>query len=115
LLQNAPIFHADVEKQPSDKLPLESQSSSMDSLVTLATPWKRPGSTGQAQKAAPSRSRNRQSDGSGLSKVSSFKLCGCCFRFLSYFSFSQEPVVQIVAVLLSTSFVQIICSLTDLI
>src|SRR6266702_1361553 len=33
-----PMFHTDVDKNLFDKLPLESQSSSVSSLVTLATP-----------------------------------------------------------------------------
>src|SRR5205823_1294360 len=35
---NDPTFHTDVDRQLFDKLPLESQSSSLSSLVTLATP-----------------------------------------------------------------------------
>ncbi|HWY56919.1 MAG TPA: TonB-dependent receptor [Terriglobales bacterium] len=38
LLENDPIFHTDVDRELFDKLPLESQSSSVSSLVTLATP-----------------------------------------------------------------------------
>ena len=38
LLENDPTFHTDVDKNLFDKLPLESQSSSVSSLVTLATP-----------------------------------------------------------------------------
>jgi hypothetical protein len=38
LLENDPTFHTDVDKNLFDKLPLESQSSSLSSLVTLATP-----------------------------------------------------------------------------
>ena len=38
LLENDPRFHTDVDKNLFDRLPLESQSSSMSSLVTLATP-----------------------------------------------------------------------------
>ena len=38
LLENTPTFHTDVDRQLFDKLPLESQSSSVSSLVTLATP-----------------------------------------------------------------------------
>jgi hypothetical protein len=38
LLENDPTFHTDVDKSLFDKLPLESQSSSVSSLVTLATP-----------------------------------------------------------------------------
>ena len=38
LLENTPTFHTDVDKNLFDKLPLESQSSSLSSLVTLATP-----------------------------------------------------------------------------
>ena len=38
LLENEPTFHTDVDKSLFDKLPLESQSSSVSSLVTLATP-----------------------------------------------------------------------------
>src|SRR5437870_9579395 len=38
LLENDPTFHHDVDKNLFDKLPLESQSSSVSSLVTLATP-----------------------------------------------------------------------------
>ena len=38
LLENDPTFHTDVDKNLIDKLPLESQSSSLSSLVTLATP-----------------------------------------------------------------------------
>jgi hypothetical protein len=38
LLENDPTFHTDVDKSLFDKLPLESQSSSLSSLVTLATP-----------------------------------------------------------------------------
>jgi Carboxypeptidase regulatory-like domain/TonB-dependent Receptor Plug Domain len=38
LLENESTFHTDVDKNLFDKLPLESQSSSVSSLVTLATP-----------------------------------------------------------------------------
>lgn len=38
LLENDPRFHTDVDKNLYDKLPLESQSSSLSSLVTLSTP-----------------------------------------------------------------------------
>jgi carboxypeptidase family protein len=37
LIENDPIAHTDVDKSLFDKLPLESQSSSLSSLVTLAT------------------------------------------------------------------------------
>ena len=37
LVENDPISHTDVSKELFDKLPLESQSSSLSSLVTLAT------------------------------------------------------------------------------
>jgi Carboxypeptidase regulatory-like domain len=38
LVESDPTFHTDVDKKLFDKLPLESQSSSLSSLVTLATP-----------------------------------------------------------------------------
>ncbi len=38
LLENDPTFHTDVDKSLFDKLPLESASSSVSSLVTLSTP-----------------------------------------------------------------------------
>jgi hypothetical protein len=38
LLENTPTFHTDVDRDMFEKLPLESQSSSVSSLVTLATP-----------------------------------------------------------------------------
>src|SRR5579872_2382903 len=38
LLENDPTFHTDVDRDLFEKLPLESQSSSLSSLVTLATP-----------------------------------------------------------------------------
>src|SRR5271156_1428648 len=38
LLENDPTFHTDVDRGLFQKLPLESQSSSLSSLVTLATP-----------------------------------------------------------------------------
>src|SRR5579863_6894298 len=38
LLENEPTFHTDVDRNLFEKLPLESQSSSLSSLVTLATP-----------------------------------------------------------------------------
>src|SRR5689334_17908845 len=38
LLENTSTFHTDVDKDLFDKLPLESQSSSVSSLVTLASP-----------------------------------------------------------------------------
>jgi hypothetical protein len=38
LIENDPTFHVDVDRNLFDKLPLESQSSSVSSLVTLATP-----------------------------------------------------------------------------
>jgi Carboxypeptidase regulatory-like domain/TonB-dependent Receptor Plug Domain len=38
LLENEPTFHTDVDKNLFDKLPVESPSSSVTSLVTLATP-----------------------------------------------------------------------------
>ena len=38
LIENDPTFHTDVDKSLFDKLPLESQSSSLSYLVTLATP-----------------------------------------------------------------------------
>jgi hypothetical protein len=37
LLENEPTFHTDLDRNLFDKLPLESQSSSLSSLVTLAT------------------------------------------------------------------------------
>ena len=38
LIENDPTFHTDVDKNLFDKLPLESASSSLSSLVTLSTP-----------------------------------------------------------------------------
>ncbi len=38
LVENDPVFHTDVDKDLFAKLPLESQSSSVSSLVTLSTP-----------------------------------------------------------------------------
>ena len=38
LLENTPTFHTDVDRNLFDKIPLESTSSSVSSLVTLATP-----------------------------------------------------------------------------
>ena len=38
LVENDPNFHTDVDRRLFDKLPLESQSSSVSSLVTLASP-----------------------------------------------------------------------------
>jgi hypothetical protein len=38
LIENDPTFHSDVDRALFDKLPLESQSSSLSSLVTLTTP-----------------------------------------------------------------------------
>jgi len=38
LIENDPSFHTDVDTSLTDRLPLESQSSSVSSLVTLATP-----------------------------------------------------------------------------
>ena len=38
LIENDPTFHTDVDRNLFDKVPLESQSSSVSSLVTLATP-----------------------------------------------------------------------------
>jgi len=38
LVENDPTFHTDVDKELFDKLPLESSSSSLSSLVTLSTP-----------------------------------------------------------------------------
>jgi len=38
LLENAPTFHTDVDRALVDRMPLESQSSQLSSLVTLATP-----------------------------------------------------------------------------
>jgi|HubBroStandDraft_6_1064221.scaffolds.fasta_scaffold31714_2 hypothetical protein len=38
LLENDPTFHTDVDRSLFDKLPLESSSSELSSLVTLATP-----------------------------------------------------------------------------
>jgi hypothetical protein len=38
LIENDPTFHTDVDRGLFDKLPLESQSSSVSSLVTLSTP-----------------------------------------------------------------------------
>ncbi len=38
LIENDPTFHTDVDKNLFDKLPLESASSSVSSLVTLSTP-----------------------------------------------------------------------------
>jgi len=38
LVENDPTFHTDVDKNLFDKMPLESQSSSVSSLVTLSTP-----------------------------------------------------------------------------
>jgi hypothetical protein len=38
LVENDPTFHTDVDKNLADKIPLESASSSVSSLVTLATP-----------------------------------------------------------------------------
>jgi carboxypeptidase family protein len=38
LLENDPSFHTDVDRNLFDRLPLESQSSSLTSLVTLSTP-----------------------------------------------------------------------------
>ena len=37
-MENDPTFHTDVDKSLFDKLPLESQSSSLSTLVTLASP-----------------------------------------------------------------------------
>src|SRR3984893_2326934 len=38
LLENDPTFHTDVDRNLFDKLPLESQSSSVSSLITLTAP-----------------------------------------------------------------------------
>ncbi|MGA2005038.1 MAG: TonB-dependent receptor, partial [Terriglobales bacterium] len=38
LIENDPTFHADIDKELFDKLPLESASSELSSLVTLSTP-----------------------------------------------------------------------------
>jgi hypothetical protein len=38
LVENDPTFHSDVDRNLFDKLPLESQTSSLSSLVTLSTP-----------------------------------------------------------------------------
>jgi len=38
LVENDPSFHTDVDTNLTDRMPLESQSSSVSSLVTLATP-----------------------------------------------------------------------------
>jgi hypothetical protein len=38
LLENDPTFHTDVDRSLFDKLPLESSSSALSSLVTLASP-----------------------------------------------------------------------------
>jgi hypothetical protein len=38
LVENDPTFHTDVDRQLFDKMPLESQSSSLSSLVTLSSP-----------------------------------------------------------------------------
>src|SRR5271169_6224441 len=38
LVENEPTFHTDIDRGLFDKIPLESQSSSVSSLVTLATP-----------------------------------------------------------------------------
>jgi len=38
LLENSPTFHTDVDRKLFQKLPLESQSSTLSSLVTLASP-----------------------------------------------------------------------------
>jgi hypothetical protein len=38
LLENTPVFHTDVDRGLFDKLPVESSSSSVSSLVTLASP-----------------------------------------------------------------------------
>jgi len=38
LIENDPTFHTDVDRKLFDRLPLESQSSSVSSLVTLASP-----------------------------------------------------------------------------
>src|SRR5580693_9420733 len=38
LVENDPTFHSDIDRNLFDKLPLESQSSSVSSLVTLSTP-----------------------------------------------------------------------------
>src|SRR5580698_2585513 len=38
LIENDPTFHTDVDKALFDKIPLESASSSLSSLVTLSTP-----------------------------------------------------------------------------
>jgi len=38
LVENTPVFHSDIDRALFDKLPLESQSSSVSSLITLTTP-----------------------------------------------------------------------------
>jgi Carboxypeptidase regulatory-like domain/TonB-dependent Receptor Plug Domain len=38
LIENDPTFHSDIDKDLFDKIPLESSSSSLSSLVTLSTP-----------------------------------------------------------------------------
>src|SRR6202049_1912478 len=38
MVENDPSFHTDVDTNLTDRMPLESQSSSVSSLVTLATP-----------------------------------------------------------------------------
>jgi hypothetical protein len=38
LLENDPTDHTDIDKSGADRIPLESQSSSLSSLITLATP-----------------------------------------------------------------------------
>src|SRR5208337_1819073 len=38
MVENDPTFHSDIDKELFDKIPLESASSSLSSLVTLSTP-----------------------------------------------------------------------------
>src|SRR5271156_970191 len=46
LVENDPTFHSDIDKSLFDKLPLESSSSGLSSLVTLSTPGIAADSTG---------------------------------------------------------------------
>src|ERR1700723_3718318 len=67
LLENDPTFHTDVDRDLFEKMPLESQSSSLSSLVTLASPGISGDSNGQMHGLGDHASNSFSLDGQPIS------------------------------------------------
>src|SRR6202008_3736766 len=66
LIETDPTFHTDVDRDLFIKVPLESQSSTLSSLVTLSTPGVAADSNGLFHRLGDSRSNSFSIDGQSI-------------------------------------------------